>query len=51
LESAYLTTCGLAVTLTFELLTSKSNQFISVLSYCTKVDSWFMVAKCTTDNT
>ena len=37
-QSAYVTICGLslAVTLTFDLLTSKSNQFIFV-SNCTEV--------------
>jgi len=35
-QSAYLTTRGFAVTLTFDLLTSKSNQLI-FLSNCTEV--------------
>jgi len=34
-QSAYLTICGLAVTLTFDLLTSKFNQFVFVPN-CTK---------------
>jgi len=32
-ETAYLTTYGLIVTVTFDLLTSKSNQFILVLNW------------------
>jgi len=35
-QSAYLTTSGLAMTLTFDFLTSKSNQFIFVPN-CTLV--------------
>jgi len=35
-KRAYMTMCGLAVTLTFDLLTLKSNQFIFVPT-CTEI--------------